>query len=923
VTLLGSQPVTGALARDDAQIEQTRTVQAQLDRDTAQLAQQITPIRQAVAAQAAAVQPNLRSAASLPPVRPFHAPDATHEVPVVLPPNFAQQHPVVLANLLHGVIGDAAHLRIVQAAAANLDAGRAALREELVQLNARVAQSGDAVALGYLRQAAQAPAQAIASYYAAGYRALRLGSGAAHGGGPLQLVRSQLTPAAPNVAPEPAAAAPTSSTHPTRARPSTELTLYHSSNNAESYAIVKRIIATGNVVLMRALHHAMEQAISHRASPNGSDHVHCVAENSSFDLTLAFAQSNSLLPLLQQQATARTVEAQTDQRIEQGPFAAAFNREFATILPALRQAGSTPSADTGSAFTDAELNLLLSAQQRQTLLQYTATHVIPDRLFDGDDHSGMTAQQRIVLSAHILTHGTYAPGSFSQGMHARMCGNWVQLAQIYAGVARENSAGIGTQFDHNGQLALGAGRLQQVYSGEQQPLAAEARTGHREHTQVGMNFDDYQTLRPGDWLYLYTNTDTAGGNHSVIFSHWLGPATATSTNVRYRAAVIFGQPSPDRGGAETHYLLGEAYVAGPNGEQIYPITQVQRFEDVRPPETVDDVVAHELGGGNVVAPNRDLSPNQELIRRMERRFHGGLDLQRLIAALRQRNDQLLNDLAAMENVHGTVASPGQMELLRATNRETDIDTLVRLNERLNMRVRNGTALAAAEQTQTERIDPRHDAQAEEVAAQHAELQHQIDAIEPELERARQVAGPLARVRELHQQQMRAEHNIRDARRQRTHYRRGTPGWERTTTQIATATTRLTAIDAEMEQAQAELAHVQKIEEAGRVTTRLSRNLSAHARLGQLLERQRILRRQIIDLEADAGYHMAHPGSRSAFRGIVEGHGPEHATGNLAAVTPALTWSELIIEGASATVTEPPRQAGRHRGGRAHGSRRGH
>jgi len=207
------------LARDDAQIEQTRTVQAQLDRDTAQLAQQITPIRQAVAAQAAAVQPNLRSAASLPPVRPFHAPDATHEVPVVLPPNFAQQHPVVLANLLHGVIGDAAHLRIVQAAAANLDAGRAALREELVQLNARVAQSGDAVALGYLRQAAQAPAQAIASYYAAGYRTLRLGSGAAHGGGPLQLVRSQLTPELPSVAPAASAAPTVSHVTPTETQP--------------------------------------------------------------------------------------------------------------------------------------------------------------------------------------------------------------------------------------------------------------------------------------------------------------------------------------------------------------------------------------------------------------------------------------------------------------------------------------------------------------------------------------------------------------------------------------------------------------------------------------------------------------------------------------------------------------------------------
>lgn len=101
------------------------------------------------------------------PVAPLHGAAAKPVLDVVLPAGFASQNPTVVANLLRGVIPNTDYTAITQIAAKDPHAARVQLTKQFASLTNQVATSGDAVALGWLANAAQDPTNAIKYYYAA------------------------------------------------------------------------------------------------------------------------------------------------------------------------------------------------------------------------------------------------------------------------------------------------------------------------------------------------------------------------------------------------------------------------------------------------------------------------------------------------------------------------------------------------------------------------------------------------------------------------------------------------------------------------------------------------------------------------------------------------------------------------------------
>ncbi len=320
-------------------------------------------------------------------------------------------------------------------------------------------------------------------------------------------------------------------------------------------------------------------------------------------------------------------------------FAARFNTEFHTVLHALR-----PDTPRGELSPD-RLAELFTSEQREKLADFMVTRRIPERLFNGaDDLGGADAQQRILVSAHIITHGTYRPGSFEQRVHARYCGHWVQIVHQYAGVTpasggwpeplptviasaaprrgRQSRGAVMGSFDPMEVPVFGAGRAECIYqsgraSPEELPIpegTGHARAAEREearlaedptaprkvHRRTELEMTQFHILRAGDWLYLYTANPSATGQHSVIFSRFVDDEVRYQEGVSYRRAIVFNQPHPESGGREQTILLGEQFVPSrhadralglPYRPQIDTITLVVRVpSSARPAANVPELL---------------------------------------------------------------------------------------------------------------------------------------------------------------------------------------------------------------------------------------------------------------------------------------------------------------------------------------------
>jgi Domain of unknown function (DUF4157) len=358
-------------------------------------------------------------------------------------------------------------------------------------------------------------------------------------------------------------------------------------------------------------------------------------------------------------------------------FATAFRSELAGAPELLVQFG-------GDEITGAQLRRYFTVEQRGKLTAFFGNHQIPERLFNGGEATGgATARQRILLSSHILTTGTYENrGHEQQRVEARNCGHFVSLVNAYAGVGSENGVDVRGNFDHAGDVVLHAG--------------ASGRPSF--DGDAGLPFAQFDSIQPGDWLYIHMSI-----NHSVIFAGWkTGWRTSRRgegddrEECRFRTAYTYDQlhNGIGEGGLRHEARLGERPAKTSDGwdYSVYSVTRVEAPRETGVATTADDLLP---GGG-------DLS--EEAARNRQGLEDSGITREAALSWVRDQNVELIRTVSARRpavrragDPEGAEApegrprtSPEQVDLLQSANDSADLERLVHLNERLQ-RLADGIA----------------------------------------------------------------------------------------------------------------------------------------------------------------------------------------------------------------------------------------
>ncbi len=619
-------------------------------------------------------------------------------------------------------------------------------------------------------------------------------------------------------------------------------------------------------------------------------------------------------------------------------FAERFNSEFAAQLHVFAADDSTPAARRGPHVATSEaaastasgdgvsperLADLFTTTQIEKLTAFFADHSIPERLFDGDDVGHTTAQQRILLSGHILAVGHYAPGEYDQRVHARMCGHWANLVYSYAGVAEGSGAGVREEFDHTGALVLGVedrveddgdettGRAHRTSRDRELGLGGrhDAPEGARaDFVMDGLPIAQFDTIEAGDWLYVYNDNGPGGGNHSVVFSRWASDTQhhPEPDGVAYRLAVTMSQTSPDAGGREELRALGEAFVALPGHGHITPITHVSHpSESARPMQTVEDLIAI-LGSGSEATAN---------FRFIQRATHGrgAFDWAALAQYLRERNDAMISDLAPhmterQQQVFRDTNELGHAEGAESTSAEGEIGLLVRLYQRLQILVRNAAALDAGAATERERVSDTHDAAVEEARPERERLESRIHALDAEATQLRAEHAPIHAAAELYREHT-AELQALLAERRGLYRRigelqdslRGSLPPE----EVEAIRTELRTIRDRIHAIQPDINRLNEEEHATRSDRRAaySAERRTSGRLLRLTTQIADLRRDLSRLDASAGYVTAHGRvGRDGFNGRGEARA---VNGLLSDLEPAPSWSSFVRAASTGGDAAPP------------------
>lgn len=608
-------------------------------------------------------------------------------------------------------------------------------------------------------------------------------------------------------------------------------------------------------------------------------------------------------------------------------FSEAFNQEFARQLhvfgqDAVAAASSGPDVRrgqlggaSGAGVPASVLNELFTPTQRQKLAAFCANHVIPDRLFNGDDVGASSAQQRIVLSGHILATGEYEPGSFSQRLYARMCGHWANLVMTYAGAGDAGGRGVREEFDHEGNLSLSTGQRHapEGMHGPQRMDESDYATGERapERSRFrhrGLDKNALDGLAAGDWLWYYNDNGGGGGNHSVIFSRWAGPWESfvdpemEGMTINYRRALCMSQRNPNDGGLEHTSILGDHYsfLPGESRTRVCPVTNVSRVaEDAHPVRTADDL-------REVLGTGRDAGQNQQFIDRLLRRHPGKrIDWDALAGDIRARNTALLSELQAR---HSQRLSEGQIAAIEALNAEAlrdnssaaDITTLVRLNNRLTAWLHNSDWLTEQETAQSGRIEARREERADETAEERQTIERDMEALDAEIDAAEDARDAAA----AHLDEVDVNPELRQAYRVRARIRgeRRTARGERRATRDADARaaidTRLEEIQSRLDPAETECDRLEGLRRANRAEVADARREGGRLRrtLAQLDRRRGRLQGRLNDLANRAGRYTAHMGRGGEFQG--RGETREARSGLLSALAPQPNWNGLLVDGES-------------------------
>ncbi|MEM7036156.1 MAG: hypothetical protein AAF570_04180, partial [Bacteroidota bacterium] len=264
-------------------------------------------------------------------------------------------------------------------------------------------------------------------------------------------------------------------------------------------------------------------------------------------------------------------------------------------------------------------------------------------------------------------------------------------------------AGVSGNLDHDGNIVLGNGDHEGVFSGrtsrtylnkagaeERDALtpdgtgfssaydnaSAERKKAFQRYGEMSLN-DAISKIQPGDWLYYFNGNSSASGNHSVIFSHW-DSGIGTSNKIRYKRAVVFSQGTPKSGGKEHFVNLGDKFQ--PRNKdlghpKICTVTKISRVsEGAGPADSVADVLGGTMSEGETLSGN-----NQKYQKLFKRRHKAPLDIDKLRAELVGENRDLIDELAALD---GDRLTDGQEGLLRQANNEPHVENIVRLTRRL-------------------------------------------------------------------------------------------------------------------------------------------------------------------------------------------------------------------------------------------------
>jgi hypothetical protein len=453
-------------------------------------------------------------------------------------------------------------------------------------------------------------------------------------------------------------------------------------------------------------------------------------------------------------------------------FATDFNNEFKDVLNAF----STPAAP----LTAGKLRALFTDTQRKKLQEFmTPPHRIPERLFNSTDKGTTTAQQRLLLSAHILAKGIYKPGSFEQRVHAQYCFHWVQIVHHYAGATPPRAGfagGVMGTFDPLGAAVITTGKdidianptrvsrpdlpaeespaapqscgpgqqqspdpaqpppacgLGPLHEGTKQAEAAQKAEeadpgkGSRYYRQPHLPFEKFTDFQTGDWLYLYNANASEGGGHSVIFSHWQDAEIRVhaATGARFRIAIVWSQPRPDRGGVQHPTKLGDRFVPNPANNLdpfVTPVTFVSRVS----PETAPATTAAEMLPGPTGAVATALAKaNEDFIK--GKKLKGPVNRNRLKTWLRDKNESFMLSL-------GTHLDPGQRDVLRKVNVSDDLEALVRLYQRLRPMSANAKLLDEQTSAYYKKLDPTYKAAKEKKDVATAGAAKELRAAEARL-----------------------------------------------------------------------------------------------------------------------------------------------------------------------------------------------
>ncbi|HET7229582.1 MAG TPA: hypothetical protein VFJ16_06240 [Longimicrobium sp.] len=196
-----------------------------------------------------------------------------------------------------------------------------------------------------------------------------------------------------------------------------------------------------------------------------------------------------------------------------------------------------------------------------------------------------------------------------------------------------------------------------------------------------MPFDDFKTIEPGDWLFIYNTNASDDGSHSVIFSHWSSDPARLPDGTRYRRAWVYSQPDAARGGRFHEALLGDQHAANP-ADRYNPITPVTHATWVTPETAPARTPADMIRGGASAA-----SENEKFIQGKEQAFGMAVDRGELLRWLRERNGDFL--VAAAHHLTGA-----QARLIGEAIQGGDLEALVRLYQQLGALAKNVKLLEA-------------------------------------------------------------------------------------------------------------------------------------------------------------------------------------------------------------------------------------